>query len=214
MFENDWSIAATGLGIGLAIAAPVGPVNLIILNRVVRRGFWSGIAAGGGAVFADTLFAAVAAFGITAISTFIEGHIAAFRIAGGLLLLLFGVKVYRTRPSEAVGRVAKSSTLNLVGAAVSCFALTISNPATMFGLAAIFGGLGPVGAEPEDWAATGILVAGVAAGSLLWWLLLAGAVTWLRDRITPVWLQVINAVTGGLLALLGAGVLGATLLGL
>jgi threonine/homoserine/homoserine lactone efflux protein len=212
MFVNEWSIAATGLGIGLAIAAPVGPVNLIILNRVMRRGFWSGIAAGCGAVLADTIFAAGAAFGITAIATFIEGHITIFRLVGSVLLLVFGIRVYLTRPEDLQTR-GVDTRLNLLGAAVSCFALTISNPATMFGLAAIFGGLGPIGEGPEDWDATAALVAGVAAGSLVWWLLLATAVTWMRGRITKAWLRVINVVSGGLLALVGAAVLVATAIG-
>ena len=39
-------IIPVGLIIGILIAAPVGPVNVLCIQRAIERGFWGGIAAG------------------------------------------------------------------------------------------------------------------------------------------------------------------------
>ena len=35
-----------GLSIGLLMAAPIGPVNVLVIQRAVAGGFWAGLAAG------------------------------------------------------------------------------------------------------------------------------------------------------------------------
>ena len=54
-------LVVSGLIIGVLIAAPVGPVNIVCIQRTLERGFWGGFAAGVGAVLADGLIATVAA---------------------------------------------------------------------------------------------------------------------------------------------------------
>lgn len=44
-----------GIVIGILVAAPVGPVNVLCIQRAVERGFWGGVAAGLGAVLGDGL---------------------------------------------------------------------------------------------------------------------------------------------------------------
>jgi len=50
-------IIPVGLIIGILIAAPVGPVNVLCIQRAIERGFWGGIAAGIGSVMGDGLIA-------------------------------------------------------------------------------------------------------------------------------------------------------------
>lgn len=70
----DPQLILTGIGIGLLISAPIGPVNVLAMQRTLERWYWGGVAAGLGAVFADGLIAAIAAFGITAISGAMTDH--------------------------------------------------------------------------------------------------------------------------------------------
>ena len=42
-------IAVLGIGIGIVMAAPIGPVNVLVIQRAVAGGFWAGFAAGLGA---------------------------------------------------------------------------------------------------------------------------------------------------------------------
>ncbi len=54
-------IIPVGLIIGVLVAAPVGPVNVLCVQRAIERGFWGGIAAGLGSVLGDGLIALCAA---------------------------------------------------------------------------------------------------------------------------------------------------------
>ncbi len=51
-----------GLGIGLALAAPVGPMSILCIRRTLRDGPLFGIVSGLGIASADAAYGAVAAF--------------------------------------------------------------------------------------------------------------------------------------------------------
>lgn len=58
-----------GLMIGLAIAAPVGPIGILCIQRSLHDGFKIGFMTGIGAALADGTYGLIAGFGLTAIST-------------------------------------------------------------------------------------------------------------------------------------------------
>lgn len=59
------------LWIGLSIAAPVGPIGLLVIQRTLRHGRAVGLVTGLGAAVADAAYGAVGAFGVSAlINTF------------------------------------------------------------------------------------------------------------------------------------------------
>jgi threonine/homoserine/homoserine lactone efflux protein len=202
----DWSLAATGMGVGLAVAAPIGPVNIMCIHRSVRRGFFYGLAAGAGGLLADTVCAAIVAYGVSAIAIFVEGHIGVLKSLGGVLLLGFGLSVALKRPHAEVG-ADDDSALSMVGATAASFVLAMTNPALLLGFLAMFGGIGKIAEHRISLADAGILVAGVAAGSALWWVILSAAASHWRDRLSDRWFYRINLVMGGGLALFGVGVL-------
>ena len=49
----------TGVGIGLSLAAPPGPVNAVIASHTVTRSWRAGFLVGVGATTADTIFLAI-----------------------------------------------------------------------------------------------------------------------------------------------------------
>src|SRR5437879_11216651 len=49
-----------GMGIGLSLAAPPGPVNAVIASHAVTRSWRAGFLVGVGATTADTIFLAIA----------------------------------------------------------------------------------------------------------------------------------------------------------
>jgi len=194
----------TGLGVGVVFSAPVGPVNILCVQRAFRSGFFSGLAAGLGAVMADGLFAAVAAFGITAVSGFIEGHSVWLQVIGGVLLIAFGIRTARAHPHLDAGADEVAS---LSRTAFATFGMTITNPATVLGFLALFGSLGDWAPKPGDWLAAGMFVVGVVAGGSSWWLIVATTVAALRDRMTDRTLARINLIAGALLVSFGVAVL-------
>ncbi|RBH36052.1 hypothetical protein C3F00_045060, partial [Pseudomonas sp. MWU13-2860] len=58
---------AQALLLGLAIAAPVGPIGLLCIDRSLRQGPWVGLATGLGAATADALYATLGALGLSAL---------------------------------------------------------------------------------------------------------------------------------------------------
>ena len=67
----DLALPIRGLAVGLIIAAPVGPVNVLCIQRTLEKGWKSGLLSGFGAALADTLYGAIAGFGISLVIQFL-----------------------------------------------------------------------------------------------------------------------------------------------
>ena len=160
---------ALGMLGGIFVTAPLGPVNVLIMQRALRYGFPSAVAAGSGAATADVIFASAAAFGVSAVSAFVEGHAQVIQLVGGILVALIGARILwrqqridKTVPDEPRRKGAMEM-------ATATFLLTITNPATVFGFVAYFGALGEWAPAKGDVMGTAQLVLGVAIGTLGWW---------------------------------------------
>ncbi len=189
-----------GLLIGLSVAAAVGPMSVLCIQRTIRQGFFSGLVSGLGIATADGLYSCIAAFGLTAVVTFLVDQRGWIRVIGGLFLLYLGCKTFLTKPAERAAVAAK--TTNFVGVYASTFLLTLTNPLTILSFAAIFAGIG-VGAGRNSPLMAFLVVCGVFLGSALWWCLLTGSISLLRARFTPHWLLWINRISGCIIALFG-----------
>ena len=128
-------LVGKGVVIGFAIAAPVGPIGVLCIRRSLNDGLASGLVCGLGAASADTVYGAIASFGLVSIIGLLHDHQDLIRLVGGLLLCLFGVKLLLSAPTaEAQG----NGSYRLAGAYVSCFLLALTNPATIFAFLAVF----------------------------------------------------------------------------
>ena len=200
-------IIPVGILIGILVSAPVGPVNVLCIQRAIERGFWGGLAAGLGATLGDGLIALFASLGVGAISGAIEYHRHTIQIVGGLALLAFGIKMYVAPPhlasiqSETGGA---SSLRDFAWDIPQTFLLTITNPAAVLGLFAIFGGVSTF-VEVHSYVDALTMVASVVAGSLMWWLGLSSLIGRLRHRFSAKHLAYTNRAAGVLL--IGFGVL-------
>lgn len=72
---------------GLALAAPVGPISLLCIKRTTVQGIKIGFATGLGAAAVDALLAGLAAFGLTTALSFFTAHILQLQLAGSVILL-------------------------------------------------------------------------------------------------------------------------------
>lgn len=194
---------ARGMVLGFAIAAPVGPIGVLCIRRTLADGWLTGLLTGLGAATADGLYGGVAAFGLTAISGALVAQQGIIRVVGGALLCYLGARTLLAKPAAATASARDKR--GLAGAYLSTVGLTLANPATVLSFAAVFAGLGLVGAAGSVAAASALLTAGVALGSACWWLLLSGSVNLLRARLAAGALRWANRVSGALL--LGFGLL-------
>jgi threonine/homoserine/homoserine lactone efflux protein len=186
-----------GLLIGLSIAAAVGPISILCIQRTLECGRLYGLVSGLGAATADACYGSIAAFGLTVIATFLLNQHVWIRLLGGIFLLYLGIKTFVARPAERAA-VAQAHTFS--GAYLSTLLLTLTNPTTILSFMAIFAGLG-VGAAAKSYLAATIIVGGVFLGSALWWVILTGAVSLLRTRFTPRWLLWMNRGSGVVITL-------------
>jgi threonine/homoserine/homoserine lactone efflux protein len=191
-----------GIGVGLVIAVPVGPVGVLCVRRTIFEGRLFGFMSGLGAASADTVFGIIAGFGLTVISDWLLGWQDWLRAAGGLFLLWIGLAALRRR-AVATAKPARSAN-NLAGAYFTTFALTISNPVTIIAFLGVFAALGFSGHEATLGRAA-MLVLGVLAGSLLWWAGLSLGTGLFRKRFTERHLIWLNRASGAILT--GSGIL-------
>lgn len=194
-----------GIVIGFAIAAPVGPIAILCAQRTLAEGRLIGLASGLGAATADAVYGAIAAFGLAAIAGLLVGYHPWFRVGGGIVLCLLGLRTFFAHGLKQVGR---TDVHGLVAAFGTTFLLTLTNPITVLAFAAIFAGLGLVAADGGKLAAA-ILVIGVFLGSSLWWTILSGGVALIRRKIDEGWIQWANRAAGVVIAAFGVALLAA-----
>jgi putative LysE/RhtB family amino acid efflux pump len=149
---------------------------------------------------ADGLYAAIAAFGVAALTTAIAGGRRPLAVIGGAALIVLGVRILFNRQQD-LSEKSVTTRAGLAWAYISTFGLTITNPATVISFAALATTLGlGTGAGLVK---PGVLVLGVLVGSAAWWCLLAFAASLLRGRLTPTLIRGISAFSALAIAMLG-----------
>lgn len=206
-------IILTGMFMGVMASAPVGPVNLLCIQRTIERGFFAGFAAGLGAVLGDGLIALGAAFGINAISDLILKYDKILRIAGGIVLIAFGIHLFVASASLSrsdAGRkdASRDGIMSYIWSVPQTFFLTITNPGAWIAMAGLVGGGGAAIGGLNTSAEALTLVVAVMGGSVLWWFLIARMISLIRHKLDAATLHLINQIAGGSLIVFGAAVLG------
>ncbi len=195
------SFFVKGLILGFSIAAPVGPIGILCIRRTLHYGRFSGFVSGLGAAAADTIYAVIAAFGLTFVSNFLTAGQFWFRLLGGVFLLYLGWKTFRAKTSTRAKDVSHTT---LVNDFLSTFFLTMTNPMTILSFLAIFAGLG-LSSMHGNYFEASLLILGVFLGSAIWWLILSEGVTLFRRKVSEKVMLWINRTAGVLIA--GFGVL-------
>jgi threonine/homoserine/homoserine lactone efflux protein len=196
----DTGFFLRGLVIGFSIAAVVGPIGMLCIQRTLQNGFFSGLVTGLGAATADGIYGSIAASGLTVISTLLFNQQHWIRLSGGLFLGYLGIKAILRRPAE---RVAPGPGKSLPTAYISTLLLTLTNPLTILSFATVFAGLGVGTAGQNGWPAA-LVTAGVFCGSCSWWLLLSGGVGLLHRKMTTRWIFWMNRLAGTALLIFAA----------
>ena len=197
-----------GLAAGYGIAVPVGTVSILIFTTGMKSGFWKGFAAGAGAATADLVYAAAASVAGSALVMVLQPVARAFRIGGGLVLLLMAAwgitQAFRgreQRQEKSVGDAAAGP----AAAYVQLLGITLVNPLTVVYFAALI--LGRDQGGPSIAVDRLAFVLGVAVASLSWQTLIAALGSLLHGRLPPRFRM--GAVIGGnlIVAALGARIL-------
>ena len=193
---------ARGFIIGLLVSLPMGPLNMLTIQRTLNRGRWHGFVTGLGALLSDIIYALITLVGLSFMSDFLTVHESELQWLGSIILILFGIGVYRTNPLKGWRPDRITGETRYVKDFVSAFLLTFSNAAIILvyvGLYARFS-FNPL---PHGW---GSLLAGMGAliiAALLWWFLLSLFVSRLRKHFNRRGLVLLNRTVGSVLMLVG-----------
>jgi len=196
-----FSLWLRGFALGFAIAASPGPIFFLCLRRTLVSGRLTGLFSGFGVATVDGFYAAIATFGVAALtSAFVAGR-RPLAIVGGAVLVVLGARILLERnPPSGPGSEPVSRT-SLAWAYASTVGLTITNPATILSFAALAAtlGLGTSGSLLKP----AVVTLGVLCGSALWWVVLVTATSLLRARMTPRALRGLSLFSGAAILLLG-----------
>lgn len=157
-----------------------------------------GFASGLGVALADATYGAIAAFGLTALtSVLVAGH-TLLGLVGGAIIIVLGIRTATARPPTAAADIERPG---LVGAFASIYALTMTNPLTIILYAGVFASMGLTNnASFLDAAAVTL---GVWLGSTAWWVILCSFLAWVRGRVSTRAMLWVNRVSGAALVVFG-----------
>ena len=177
------------LSIGMAVAAPVGPMSLLCIHRTLDHGQGAGLVFGAGVAAADLTYAAIAAFGVTAVASLLLAGTFWIKLVGSLLLAVLGVRIALAtpRPDNHVRSAGSSGR-----AFLTAYGLTLTNPPTILFFAGIFASVASIASVSQSFT----FASGVFAGSMLWWAILTTLVSKSADLFRPPVLLWINRVSG------------------
>jgi threonine/homoserine/homoserine lactone efflux protein len=188
-----------GIIIGLIVGMPLGPIGAICIKTTLSNGVSFGIAAGLGSCAADSIYAGVAALGLTFISSFLAKYQHYLRLFGGIILVLLGIHIILSK-EENNHDIPKGKTI--AKSFLSTFLLALANPATVFSFLFVFSSYGSKNITHGVVART-ILIIGVFCGSLIWWVILILAASAFRNRLNMKKMDAINKFLGSVIVFFG-----------
>lgn len=180
-----------GAAAGFAISAPVGPVNVLCASRTLTKGWWAGLISSLGAAAADTFYGAIAGFSISIVINFLLREKSNLQLYGGILLVLIGVWYFFRPPASLSKEREREATHSDF---VTTLLLNLTNPTTVLSFLAVLAVLGLSEHRPAG--LTLVMIAGIFAGSMAWWLILIGITYRLRDKFDDRAMHWMNRVAG------------------
>ncbi|MGY3450244.1 LysE family translocator [Bradyrhizobium sp. USDA 4353] len=185
-----------GIGVGLTVAAPVGPMGILCIQRTLTSGAAAGLATGLGAATVHLAYSVLAVAGIGAIlQRWAETNSLVLGLVSGVVLLWFAIRM--RRQPVALAATHQVDRMGLIRTYASAIGLGVANPLTIILFCAALHTL-------MGHAAGLLLAAGVFIGSVLWWTILSATIAIVRLRFDTSVLGLSNKLASLLLMGLGA----------
>lgn len=193
-----------GFFIGLLVSAPMGPINMLVIQRTLNRGWKHGFMTGLGAMLSDLVYVLVTLVGLSFVSEFFDRYEQTIQGLGSIVLFFFGLMVFRSNPLRDWTPDQLFQETRYLKDFASSFLLTFSNIAiilVLMGLYAHFS-FNPL-ADGADFFTAG-LIAFIAA-TFVWWFFLTTLISKVRKHFNRRGLVLLNRSVGVILMTLGAG---------
>lgn len=182
-----------GFVIGLSIAALVGPITILCIQRTLAYGIRKGIITGAGSSVANSIYCLIAGVSLAEITNILVSYEGLVVGAGGVILALFGIAVFRTPPlKKDVTEISESSFFKSF---ISAFLISLTNPMTILLFVAFYTRF-EQNNLPSGFNLAIHLPLGVFIGSISWWLTLCLVVNKTKGYLSPKILTMANKISG------------------
>lgn len=192
---------------GYAIAVPMGPITILIMQLGLHRGLRTALAAAAGAASADGLYATLTGLFGTMLSSVIASIIGPARLLGAVLLAVIAIRglLDAVRTSRRASHAPDGAGSGAVRTYLVFLGLTVTNPVTFLYFLALTVSLPLLGGAPSARVAFAL---GAFLASLSWQVVLAIAGAALHGRV-PVRAVAATRVIGSVVVLGFAALIGA-----
>jgi putative LysE/RhtB family amino acid efflux pump len=195
--------ALIGFGLGFLVAVQLGPMSLFLIRSTLRHGVSVGLSIGAGIAAIDGLYATLGVAGAAPLLAIGPLRLA-LGLVGACVLVALGAMTVWSAFRVRSGGEAEIEVASRQRAFLTALGATASNPATIVSWAAIFAGASAAGVAGSPGGAV-LLIAGVVAGSAVWFAALAGGVALVRRAVGRRAMRFADAVAGfGLIGFGGA----------
>ena len=186
--ENLLQPFIAGIGCGLVVSVPVGPVNLTVINQALRRGFGAAFLMGVGAIFAESLYASLMLWGHASILD--EPRVVlALRVVAVIVITALGVRylLFKAARLDASEAEAKAKRLDERWHHPKSFFLGFALTITNFMLVVVWATIVTL-LFAHEWvtrtlASRILCVVGVLIGGSIWFFLVAFFVSRAQRRL-------------------------------
>jgi threonine/homoserine/homoserine lactone efflux protein len=194
------------MALGFCVAAPIGPVGVLCINRSLGSGAVLGLATGLGASTVQVGWILIATAGTAGAVVLGSSPLVAplASLLAAALLVWMGVRAFRRGGALPAGAKAAPTVLVCLAAYASGIMMSVANPVTGLVFLSAAPAIAPAGAGVLETRA--VLAAGTFLGSAVWWTALSGGTAVLRNRLQPWVIALVNRGAGVLLISL-AGVM-------
>jgi threonine/homoserine/homoserine lactone efflux protein len=200
-----FSTVYKGIIIGILVSAPMGPIGLMCIQRTLNKGRWHGFFSGVGAAVSDLIYAMITCLGLGIVISFVETHQNILQIIGSLLLLLFGLYTFLSKPEEHYRSQGSGKKSTYSQDAITAFLLTLSNPLIILLYIALLAQFNFI-APDETISSIVVGLFCIMLGAICWWFVITTIVGKLRSIFKLRGLWIMNQVVGiviMILALMG-----------
>lgn len=187
-------VIVKGLFIGVICSAPCGPVGVLCIQRVLKKGFRYGIITGMGAALSDIIYALMSGFGMSFVTDFVknENNKLIMQLAGSAMLLVFGLYMLLSKPKKRDINVSQDRTF--INNFLTAFLLTFSNPLIILLFLVLFARFDFI--TPDLPVHMGLGFAAIVVGAMLWWFFLSFVINKISNAFSDHYIRVLNITIG------------------
>ncbi|MBQ1816226.1 MAG: LysE family transporter [Bacteroidaceae bacterium] len=199
---TTFELAYKGLIIGIIASAPTGPIGILGIQRILKKGPKYGLVTGAGAVISDLIYGLITALGMSFIMDFMTNKTNIFwmEIIGSAMLFVFGLYMFRSNPDKYfLPEASKLSKGNYVNNFFTSLFLTLSNPLIIFLFIALFARFAFIVPDQPIPQVIGFITMTIGAAS--WWIVLTYGVDKIRKTFNVKYVRILNLTVGGIVIL-------------